>query len=116
MEKLISDKEKRYADLIETMENQFNQLDELKLLKYNKGTSNAQVKLKVDDKPEVIFIIANHNPRSSKLFDILSDSKIDEYSKSELFDLRFYVASFAGYGLQTKNMHKLDEFRKLCEV
>ena len=95
------------------MESQFNQLDELGLLKFNKGTSNAKVKLNAGEKPEVIFIIANHNPRSPKLKEILSDPEINKYAQSQLFDLKFYVASFAGYGLHAKCMLPLVEFRKL---
>jgi len=112
MEKLISNKDS-YAKLLETMESQFNQLDELGMLKFNKGTSNAKVKLNADEKPEVIFILANHNPRSPKLKTILSDPEIDKYAQSQLFDLKFYVASFAGYGLHAKCMLPLVEFRKL---
>jgi len=112
MEKLISNKDS-YAKLLETMESQFNQLDELGLLKFNKGTSNTKVKLNVDNKPEVIFILANHNPRSPKLKTILSDPEIDKYAQSELFDLRFFVASFSGYGLHSKCMLPLVEFRGL---
>ena len=115
MEGLISNTE-RYAELLETMESQFNQLDELGLLKFNKGTSNAKVKLDVDKRAEVIFIIANHNPRSSKLKTILSDPEINKFEQSKLFDLRFYVASFAGYGLHAKCMRTLAEFRDLCAV
>lgn len=114
MNKLISDKTQRYASLLQTMESQFNQLDELGLLIFNKGTSNAKVKLDVDDTPEVIFILANHNPRSSKLKTILSYPEIDKYKQSKLFDLRFYVASFAGYGLHANCMRTLAEFRDLC--
>jgi hypothetical protein len=106
----------QYADLLETMESQFNQLDTLGLLNFNKGTSNAKVQLNPNDKPEVIFILANHNPRSSILNKIIQDPKIEKYAQSELFDLRFYVASFAGYGLHTDSMHTLIEFRKMCEV
>ena len=112
MEKLISNKDS-YAKLLETMESQFNQLDELGLLKFNKGTSNAKVKLNPDETPEVIFVLANHNPRSPKLKTILSDPEIDKYAQSQLFDLKFYVASFAGYGLHAKCMLPLVEFRKL---
>ena len=36
MAEFISDKE-QYADLLQTMESQFNQLDELELLNFNKG-------------------------------------------------------------------------------
>ena len=98
MENLVSNKD-RYAELLETMESQFNQLHKLKLLKFTENKSNAKVKLNVDEKPEVIFILANHNPRGKKLKNILSDSEIDQYAQSQLFDLKFYVASFAGYGL-----------------
>ncbi len=115
MDALISNKEV-YVDLLQTMENQFNQLNELGLLNFNKGTSNAKVKLNPENKPEVIFILANHNPRSPKLKKILSNPEIDEYEQSKKFDIRFYVASFAGYGLHAKCMHPLGEFRDLCKV
>lgn len=115
METFISDKN-RYAKLLLTMESQFNQLDELGLLNYNKGTSNAKVKLNANNRPEVIFILANHNPRSPKLYRILSDFEIGKFEQSELFDLRFYVASFAGYGLHAKCMRTLTEFRDLCST
>ena len=98
MDSFISDKE-RYRKLLETMESQFNQLDNLGLLKFNKGIGNAKVKLDPTNRPEVIFILANHNPRSPRLKKILGDSEIEKYQKSEKFDLRFFVASFAGYGL-----------------
>jgi hypothetical protein len=112
MDAFVSNK-KQYASLLQTMESQFNQLDELGLLNFNKGTSNAKVKLTPENKPEIIFILANHNPRSPKLKKILSDPEIDKYGQSELFDLRFFVASFAGYGLHANCMHTLGEFRDL---
>ena len=112
MNTLISAKD-HYADLLQTMESQFNQLDELGLMKFSKGTSNAKVKLSPDEKPEVIFILANHNPRSQKLKQILCAPEIDTYAESQLFDLKFYAASFAGYGLHEKCMLSLAEFRKL---
>ena len=112
MAAFVSNK-KQYTDLLQTMEFQFNQLDELKLLNFNKGVSKAKVKLNPEDKPEVVFILANHNPRSPKLKKILSNPEFDKYAQSELFDLRFYVGSFAGYGLHSKNMRTLEEFRSL---
>ncbi len=115
MDSFISER-KQYTDLLLTMERQFNQLDELGLLNFNKGTSNAKVKLRPNDKPEVIFILANHNPRSSILKKILRSTELKKYAQSELFDLRFYVASFAGYGLHTDCMHTLAEFKELCKV
>jgi hypothetical protein len=81
------------------MENQFNQLYQLGLLKFNKGRSNAHIELDMKKTPEVIFVIANYNPRSSKLETIFRDPEIEKYSKTKQFRLRFYVASYAGYGL-----------------
>ena len=103
----------RYNDLRLTMETQFNQLDHLGLLKFNKGISHARVKLDSGNRPKAIFILANHNPRSSKLKTILSDPEMDAYGESQRFDLRFFVASFAGYGLHANCMLGLAEFRKL---
>jgi hypothetical protein len=111
MDKLIANKV-RYADLLLTMEHQFNQLDQIGLLNFNKGKSEAKVKLDANEKPEVIFILANHNPRSTNLKTILNTPEIDIYGQSKRFDLRFYVASFAGYGLHADCMLPLDEFRK----
>ena len=111
MHDMISNKE-RYDNLLKTMESQFNQLEKLGLLRFNKSKSFSGVKI-ADKKPEVIFIFANHNPNSSKLETILSGLKIDAHKE---FDLKFYVASFAGYGLHAKCMRTLAEFRNLCEV
>ena len=115
MDAFVSDRE-QYANLLLTMERQFNQLDELGLINFNKGTSNAKVKLNPNDKPEVIFILANHNPRSSILKKILRDPELEGYAQSKLFDLRFYVASFAGYGLHTDCMRTLVEFQNLSKA
>lgn len=112
IEAMVSDRP-RYAALLQTMESQFNQLDRLGLLKFNKGVSNARVQLDVNDRPEVIFILANHNPRSKKLAQIINDPEVDRYANSGLFDLRFFVSSFAGYGMHTNCMLSLEEFRKL---
>jgi len=110
-----------YINLLQTMQSHFNQLDKLALLN-SKHARNLKIVLhdenkpEVIKKPEVIFILANHNPRKSKLLEILMKSELDKYGHSELFDLKFYVNSFAGYGLYTNSMHSLTEIRKLAEV
>ncbi|RLB76083.1 MAG: hypothetical protein DRH06_06685 [Deltaproteobacteria bacterium] len=109
---LISNGE-NYKVLVETMEMQINQLDQLGLLDFNRIADWTHFKLDPSNKPEVIFILANHNPRSSRLNTILGDPQIDAYQRSPNFDLRFYVASFAGYALHTDCMVTLDHFRKL---
>lgn len=103
----------RYAKLLLTMEGQFNQLDQLGLLNFTRSKRGTTVKLDVNEKPEVVFILANHNPRSTKLRTLLSLPEMDAYAESQRFDLRFYVARFAGYGLHAKCMLSLSEFRQL---
>jgi hypothetical protein len=103
----------RYAWLLATTENQFRQLDQLGLFNFTRGQTGAQVNLTPAEKPEVIFVLANHNPRSTRLKTMLNVPELDEYARSAHFDLRFFVSSFAGYGLHTQNMLTLDEFRKM---
>ena len=103
----------RYQNLLETMERQFNQLDQLGLLKFNKGTSKAKVKLNIKDKPEVIFILANHNPRSKKLRNVINDNQLDLFDQSNSFGLKFYTGKYAGYGLHKESMVSLTHFRQL---
>lgn len=112
IDSLVSNKGS-YKSLLETMESQFNQLDKFGLLNFNRSSNGTKVKLDVEDNPEVIFLLANHNPRSKKLRDILDDPKFIEYGQSGKFDLRFFVSSFSGYGLHKDNMASLDEFRQL---
>jgi len=110
---VISDDDKRES-LLEIMELQFNQLDELGLLNFNRGVSKAKVKL-VGNRPEVIFILANHNPRSKKLCLTLDDPEFAVYDQNGRYDLRFFVSSFSGYGLHSDCMLTLTEFRELLK-
>ena len=111
---LVSNSDK-YKVLLETMEMQFNQLDELGLMTFNRVANWTKIKLAANDKPEVIFVLANHNPRSSKLNIILNDPEIKAYDHSSSFDLRFYVSSFAGYALHADCMVTLAQFRELLK-
>ncbi len=110
--KLLLD-EKRKIKLLEIISSQFNQLDELGLLMFNRNKKWQPLKLSNVGKPEVIFLLANHNPRKSKLNEILTSSAVKEYAESDLFDLRFHVAGFSGYAMHSSNMLPLDEFVKL---
>ena len=108
--------QKRYGQLVLTMKSQFNQLDELGLLKFNRSKSCTKESLDIVGKPEVIFLLANHNPRSKKLEKILNSDNFIKFVHSDIFDLRFYVSNFAGYGLHKDSMRTLAEFRDLCKV
>ena len=111
---LISNRAK-YEALIEMMEMQFNQLDELGLITFNRVANWTKIKMDADLKPEIIFLFANHNPRSSKLSAILNRPEIEEYDHSSNFDLKFYVSSFAGYSLHADSMVSLSQFRELLK-
>ena len=115
MDKFISDSES-YPSVLETMGSQFNQLDRLGLLGFNRSGKGVKIELDTNDKPEVIFVLANHNPRSTQLHSILDNPKVEEYDKSGRFHLRFFVSSFAGYGLHADCMLPLTQFRKLLEI
>jgi len=69
----------------------------------------------VTRKPEVILILANYNPRSQQLLHVLNDPEFQTYSKSPIFDLKFFIASFSGYGLHSQCMFTLTEFLKIVE-
>ncbi len=86
----------RYESLLRTMTTQFEQLDDLNLLRFMHPTNCFKVTLTNECKPEVIFVLANHNPRSSKLKTILDDPQVKEYTQSPRFDLKFFVASAEG--------------------
>jgi len=108
IESLIED-EKKYKMTINSMKKQFRQLYDLELLEFNWCKNVKEPNL--SEKPEVIFLLANCNPRATGLFARIEEIK--PYTESEKFDLKFFVASFAGYGMHQKCMYDLDSFRKI---
>ena len=112
IDSFMSDSE-NYKALLKTMEVQFDQLYQLGLLRFNRSSNVNKIKLDSNDKPEVIVLLANHNPRSSQLKTMLEEPEFSELSQSQRFDLKFFVASFAGYGLHEKCMLSLTKFLQL---
>jgi len=49
---------------------QFNKLDEIVLIKYNRS-KNARIHIIIENKPEFIFILAKQNPPGTILISIL---------------------------------------------
>jgi hypothetical protein len=103
------------GDLLQSMELQFNQLGELGLLRFNQARNGTEIRLDPMEKPEVIFILANHNPTSSKLAGILGSPEVSRYANKSSFDLRFFVSAFSGYGLHGDCMLDLDQFQRLVQ-
>lgn len=89
-------------------EEQFNRLNQLGLVAHKKGASRV---FKIStEQPELILLLANHNPRSKKLANLFD--KIEPFSDEENnpFKLRFFVSSYAGYGMHSHNMLTFKEF------
>jgi hypothetical protein len=108
-------KKQRLSELIAA---QFNQLVDLELVKFNPNATIRQAMANGDKatfstggSPEVVMLLANHNPRSKTLLNILRT--IEEPTE---FDLRFFNASFAGYGMHEACMLRLDQFIELLEA
>jgi hypothetical protein len=85
--------------ICETIESQFHQLRELQLIDYRQSHRFPKPLLSAAKPlPQVVFLLANCNPRSSRLKKILSELKELEEDHSH-FDLWFFVATFSGYGM-----------------
>jgi hypothetical protein len=91
--------------LNQTIQDQFNDLDKLELVKFNRVKGHEGVIVSGD--PEVIVLLSNHNPRSRALL-----AELNEIEESPDFKLRFFAASFAGYGMHDSSMMDLAEFKE----
>ena len=88
-------------------EEQINQLNSLGLIRHTRGTER---KFSVDcNSFELIFIFANHNPRSKILLEQLEKLK-DVLENGEIHQLKFVVASTAGYAMYESCMMNIDEY------
>jgi hypothetical protein len=117
LQAILGDKDKAQK-LNELIASQFNQLIDLDLVKFNPNATIRQAVANGEKatfstvgKPEVIMLLANHNPRSEKLLNILQT--IEDPVE---FDLRFFNASFAGYGMHEACMLRLDQFIALLKT
>lgn len=91
----------RLGSLKIEMKNVFNQMRRLKLINNQKDIAQFN-----EDKPEYIFILANHDPASSVLKSELEDLPAD-YPNLEL---KFAISNFMGYGLYRQNIYDLKSF------
>ncbi|MDR1582860.1 MAG: hypothetical protein LBS55_06310 [Prevotellaceae bacterium] len=86
--------------------NCFEQLRELDLIRFSKEGNSHQVETLTDEKPEFIFLLANHNPASSIL-----KKELESIPSLENVELKFCTASFMGYGLFDDRMENLADFK-----
>lgn len=115
MNSFLSESENREL-LFSTMEQQFDQLHKLGLLKFNESKSGTFLRLDRSNKPELILAIANSNPRTNVLNRIVSDENFAQLANSEYFNLKFYVSTFCGYEFHCANMFSVDEFKSVINA
>jgi hypothetical protein len=97
-----------------TMQTQFNQLRDLGLLRVNQSGSITIA----TERPEVVILLANHHPGKSNLGKILrelADPKFARIVSGANYDLRFFVASLAGYALHEACMLDLSQVTQLVD-
>lgn len=83
----------------------FKSLRDLDLLKLNADKFDT---IEFSEGPEIIMLLANHNPRSGALLKALNGIETTALQ----YDLRFFVSSFAGYGMHEANMLTLENIKK----
>jgi len=92
-----------YASVKEEMIIVLKQKIELDVLCHNEKLSKIGVPDKFSDKrPQFIFLLANHNPKSTILLD-----EMRKISESELCELKVALAKYKQYGLHHKTMFNL---------
>jgi hypothetical protein len=100
----------RWNSVLDSLEEQINQLADLELLNFNRSKSVKRLVVDRDVKPEFIFLLANHNPASTKLATILEE--INESDEAHApYSLLFFISSFAGYGMHRACMSELADFK-----
>lgn len=91
---------------------QINQLNRLGLLHHKRKDDARTFVINKESLFEVIFLFANHNPRSKKLLAELNSPEASElFSTLRSFcDIRFFIASSAGYAMHSACMVDLDGY------
>lgn len=106
--------EESWENLRSELEEQVNQLADLGLLEFNRSRQDERLEIDPAATPELVFLLANYNPASTKLSKFLETLKVPTASpEKKKYDLLFSVSSFAGYGLHRACMLSLEEFKAM---
>ena len=104
-----------WKNLCNELEEQVNQLADLGLLQFTRSSLVQRLVVDQDAKKELIFLLANYNPASNKIFGFLDTlQELPEDDKGR-YDLLFFAASFAGYGLHRACMLDLASFKEVAK-
>jgi len=86
----------------------FKQKRELGLIPALVGNKN--VVKKFSDETDFVFLLANHDPASSKLKAVLDELNKKDPLHGLGVNLKFCISNFMGYGLYKQNIYSLAEF------
>jgi len=89
-------KQKRDLGLIPALENNPNEI------------------VRVADRIDVVFLLANHDPASSKLVGAVDDILREQKKNPSNIIIKFGVANFLGFGLYSQNILSVEDFR--CRI
>ena len=110
------------AGLAENVESQFNQLSDLQLLTFNRGTSTHEFSA-VRDHVQIVFLLAEYIPHSSQLDGMVEESsRMMRHVQSDLdaagikVDLRFATASLCGYSMYECTMLTTHQVQTLLKA
>jgi hypothetical protein len=103
MERYFGNNPDNFAALKLEMKIVFNQKMELELINNQKKIESFN-----DEKPDFIIALANHDPASTILRNVLTD--VSKMSETLPFQVKFSVANYMGYGLYDQNILGLEEF------
>jgi hypothetical protein len=93
-----------YENMRQSAEEQLRILCQFKLLEHAK-----EIKVSAD-KPEYIILLANTTLQGKKIMPMLNScGDIISKNKTLPFDLKFFEAKYAGYGLYKEHMLDIDE-------
>ena len=86
----------------------FSQLRELGLVKFSSSGNKNEITSLSDEKPEYIYLFANHKPANNGL-----SNELKKLPEAKHVDLKFATSSFMGYGLYSDCMLERTSFTGL---
>ena len=117
----LREDEELWQDFRTGIQGHISQLESLDLLRFNRSVAVPELRLHPTKTPELIFLLADYNPRARAILDIMPEfNKIlnerdPQDSEQKEFDVRFFQASFAGYGMHHVSMLTPTDFERLAQ-
>ncbi len=99
-------KDNNLKDLKEEMIRIFEQKRKLGLIKFGSAVNTNPINKLSDEKPELILLLANHDPGSKIL-----RAEFEEIHFTQNIELKVATSSFMGYGLYNETIYPIEDFK-----